>query len=148
MGFADAVHPAHSADLADAAETAHAGTVRFLGFVADIEALMAVSDMVVISSHSEGLPNVAVEAFALGRPLLATRVGGLVDLQTMNADALTLVPPGDPAALADGIAALLNDPARCLSQIRAGYSIIDQDLNTAEVARKYERFYAECLSGQ
>jgi glycosyltransferase involved in cell wall biosynthesis len=63
-------------------------------------------DVSVLSSLSEGFPNSVVEAMAAARPVVATRVGGTPDA---IADGITgrLVPPGDPAALAAGIAGML-----------------------------------------
>ena len=65
-------------------------------------------DLVVLPSHSEGIPNVLREAHACGRPFVATRVGGVAEL----ADPATsrLVEPGDPGALAEAIRATLDDP--------------------------------------
>lgn len=63
----------------------------------------------VLSSLSEGFPNSVVEAMAAERPIVATRVGGTPDA---IADGITgvLVPPRDPAALAAGIARVVEDP--------------------------------------
>lgn len=63
----------------------------------------------VLSSISEGFPNSVVEAMAAARPIVATRVGGTPDA---IADGITgiLVPPQDPAALAEGIARMLEHP--------------------------------------
>ena len=59
-------------------------------------------DVLCLPSHSEGSPNVVVEALASGRPVVATRVGGVPDLVVEGTTGL-LVPPGDAAALAAGL---------------------------------------------
>ena len=66
------------------------------------------SDVVVLPSYSEGIPNVLREAQACGRPFVATRVGGIPEV----ADPATsrLVAPGSPAALAGAIRATLAEP--------------------------------------
>lgn len=68
----------------------------------EIPAWMAAADVVVLSSRTEGYPNVLVEALACGRPVVATRVGGVPDIVTDDTLGI-MVDPADPAALARGI---------------------------------------------
>ncbi|MCE5203451.1 MAG: glycosyltransferase family 4 protein [Actinomycetia bacterium] len=75
---------------------------------ADLAWWYAAADVVVVPSRYEGFGLVALEAMACGRPVVATAVGGLPEVVPPKAGAL--VPPRDPAALADAIAALLGDP--------------------------------------
>jgi glycosyltransferase involved in cell wall biosynthesis len=84
--------------------------VRFLGQRADIPALLAAADVVVVPSRWEGQPLIVQEALRAGRPLVASRVGGIPDL-TGEAAAL-LIPAGDPVRLASAVASVLDDPAR------------------------------------
>ena len=70
---------------------------------------MAAADVVVLASHSEGTPNVVLEALACGRRVVATNVGGIPDLITDESLGL-LVPPHDPEALATAIARALREP--------------------------------------
>lgn len=86
------------------------GRVALPGFRTDLDALIGAADVVVLPSFTEGLPNVALEAGAAGVPVVATAVGGTPEV---IADGVTglLVPPGNPAALAAGIIAILRDPA-------------------------------------
>jgi len=60
---------------------------------------MAAADVTVLSSRKEGHPNAAVESLACGRPVVATRVGGVPEILTSDALGL-LVPPEDPPVLA------------------------------------------------
>ncbi|QMU78479.1 glycosyltransferase family 4 protein [Streptacidiphilus sp. PB12-B1b] len=83
--------------------------VRLLGHRTDVPELLAAADVVVISSRWEARSLVAQEALRAGVPLVATAVGGLPELV---GDAAVLVPPGDRAALADAVSALLADSAR------------------------------------
>jgi teichuronic acid biosynthesis glycosyltransferase TuaC len=70
---------------------------------------MAAADIVVLPSHSEGTPNVVLEALASGRRVVASNVGGIPDLIT-SPELGTLVPPRDPIALAAALVAALRAP--------------------------------------
>lgn len=67
---------------------------------------MAAADLVTLPSYSEGHPNVLVEALACGRPVVATPVGGIPEV--VDTDCGVLVPARDPAALAAGLADVLD----------------------------------------
>jgi len=82
--------------------------VRFLGQRTDIPALLGAADVVVVPSFWEGQPLIAQEALRAGRPLVASRVGGIPDVT--GEGAALLVPPGDPAALAGAVQSVLDDP--------------------------------------
>jgi glycosyltransferase involved in cell wall biosynthesis len=64
----------------------------------------------VLPSFSEGLPRVALEALARGRPVIGSRAGGIPDAVQDDRNGL-LVPPGDAQALADALVRLLSDRA-------------------------------------
>jgi glycosyltransferase involved in cell wall biosynthesis len=86
-----------------------AGRIRFLGAQAHerMPDFFRAADLTVLCSHSEGIPNVLRESLACGTPFVATRVGGIADIATPEC---ILVPPGDPAALAEAIAHRLASP--------------------------------------
>jgi glycosyltransferase involved in cell wall biosynthesis len=84
--------------------------VRFLGQRDDIPALLAAADVVVVPSVWEGQPLIVQEALRAGKPLVASRTGGIPDLT--GEDSALLVPPGDPGALTAAIVSLLDDPGR------------------------------------
>ncbi len=82
--------------------------VRFLGARTDVPALLAAADVVAVPSRWEGQPLIVAEALRAGRPVVASRAGGIPAMT--GEDAALLVQPDDPGALADAIRAVLDDP--------------------------------------
>ncbi|MDO8071154.1 glycosyltransferase [Janthinobacterium sp. SUN176] len=95
--------------------------VRFAGPVdnAAMPALYQASDIVLNPSLADNMPNSVLEALACGVPVVSTNVGGIPALLHDGVTAL-LVPPGDPAAMAHAIVALLRDPPRARAMADAG----------------------------
>lgn len=85
------------------------GVVEWLGYVADMPALFARIDMLVLPSYREGLPKGLIEAAACARALVATDVPGCREVISDGVDGL-LVPAGKSEPLARAIAQLLDDP--------------------------------------
>src|SRR5207245_2997636 len=75
---------------------------RFVGDVPAIETVLAAADVAVLPSLFEGMPNVVLEAMAMGCPVIATAVGGSRELVRHGETGL-LVPPGDATALASAL---------------------------------------------
>src|SRR5262245_17138402 len=86
------------------------GTVRFAGFRRDVAACLAAADIVALPSLEEGLGVAALEAMAAGRPVVASRVGGLPEA-VVDGETGYLVPPADPPALGAALARLARDTA-------------------------------------
>src|ERR671930_405634 len=88
------------------------GIVRdtlFVGYQEDVAPFYAAFDALVLPSGNEGTPVSAIEALAAGRPVVATRVGGVPDVVEEGEDGY-LVEPGDVDALAERLAQLAADP--------------------------------------
>jgi len=85
------------------------GAARLVGFRRDVAACLAAADIVALPSLQEGLGVAALEAMAAGRPVVASRVGGLAEAVVHEETGL-LVLPGDPTALAAALARLARDP--------------------------------------
>ena len=114
------------------------GRVVMPGFVADLDGLTAAADVVALSSHSEGLPNVLLEASAAGVPVAATRVGGVPEVVADGVSGL-LSPPGDAAALAHNLARLLGDSGLRASMGAAGRERMRAHFTFAAQADAYRR---------
>ena len=93
---------------------------------------MQAADVVVLPSEAEGMPNVVREALACGRPVVATPVGDVP--RVLSSDAGVLVPPGNPAALADALATVLARPWDP-DKIRALVSDMTWERNAEATAR-------------
>lgn len=93
--------------------------VRLAGHAPDIGAVLAGAGLCVLPSRREGFGNVIVEAMAASVPVLAAACSGPARLIEDGRNGF-LVAPGDAAALAGAMAALLADPARRESVVKAG----------------------------
>lgn len=96
-----------------------AHVVVCLPFTADVLPLYRLLDLAMLPSRMEGFSQALLEAMALGKPVIASAVGGNLDLVRHGIDGL-LVSPLDPSAWAAAIERLLNDPALAAALGRAG----------------------------
>jgi glycosyltransferase involved in cell wall biosynthesis len=85
-----------------------AGSVEFVGYVADTDKLLSEATVFLAPGHLDGFGLSVVEAMAHGVPVVAARAGG--HLETLAGDGL-LFPPGDPAAAAEELVRLAHDPS-------------------------------------
>jgi glycosyltransferase involved in cell wall biosynthesis len=86
-------------------------SVVFAGYREDVARMLSVFDITVLPSLSEGFSLVLVEAMALGRPVIASAVGGIREI-LKNGQTGVLVPPGESEAIADAIVNLLRHEER------------------------------------
>jgi glycosyltransferase involved in cell wall biosynthesis len=119
------------------------GRVNFLGWRNDIDEIMPLFDIFVMPSLNEGMGRVLVEAMAAGKPIVASKVGGIPDLVQHNHNGL-LVPPGDEKALAAGIRQLINDPAKAKKMGQRGQELCNQ-FSVESMVEKIDRLYSELL---
>jgi glycosyltransferase involved in cell wall biosynthesis len=100
------------------------GEVEFRGFVRDVRSVMAAADIVVQPSLREPFGIVLLEAMALCKAIVCTKVGGMVEV--VDDQCAVVVPPSDPEALAHALIDLLNDPARAARMGEAGRSRLEE----------------------
>jgi glycosyltransferase involved in cell wall biosynthesis len=85
--------------------------VEFLGHREDVPALLATSDVYAFPSRTEAFPNGLIEGMAAGLPVVASGVGGMLELVDNGCNGI-LVPPGDEHALASSLLAVMQDETR------------------------------------
>ena len=100
----------------------------------------------VLPSHTEGLPNAALEALAMDVPVLATAVGGTPEVIT-DGETGRLVPPSAPAALASAMSDFLAHRERWQQWATAGRRTVEQRFDFRARTRKMEAIYEE-LAGR
>jgi len=123
-----------------------AGCFILAGFRGDVERFLPHADLAVNSSFTEGLPVVVLEALAAGLPVVATAVGGTPEVIEEGTHGF-LVPSGDPAALARGIATALSDEARRQSMGQAGRQRVREQFTFAAQSLQYQRLFERLMRG-
>ena len=106
------------------------------GWRRDTAALLAAADLFVCPSRHEPLGNVVIEAFSAGRPVVASDIDGPAALIAQDQTGIK-VPPDDPGALADAIAALLEDRARAARLAAAGRAVFEAEHAAAPVLARW-----------
>lgn len=119
--------------------------ILFTGWREDLPRICADLDLLAVSSNNEGTPVSAIEAMAASRPVVATKVGGLVDLLQ---DGVTgrLVRPGDPGALSAAILDLLADPARRARMGAEARRVAHERYRAERLVRDVATLYEELLA--
>ncbi len=105
--------------------------------------LFSAADMVVVPSLYEGFGLVPLEAFEAGKPVIASRVEALTDFLADGVNAL-LIPPKDPAALAEAISQLATDDALCTKLSEGGAQTLEE-LRSRPAHEKWLTLYTEAL---
>lgn len=114
--------------------------VTFHGFQRDTPQRLAKIDIFVLSSLREGTSISILEAMAAGKPIVATAVGGNPALVEDEVNGL-LVPPSDPAALAQALKRLIEDEGLRVQMGQANRHKARQKFGLTAMTRQYERLY-------
>lgn len=110
------------------------------GFRHDLDCLLPFFDVLVVPSFTEGLPNVILEAFAAGVPVVATAVGGIPEVIDDEMSGF-LAPSGDAGALANRITRLLNSDDLARTMGKRGRRRVLQDFTFEAQASAYRRLF-------
>lgn len=121
-----------------------AGYVRFLGWRPDVARVMAVCDIFCLPSRNEGMGKVLVEAMAMGKPIIASSIGGIPDMVRSGENGI-LVPAGDAAAWAEAIARLCRDPEERRRMGDAGMQMAPR-YGSEEMIKRIDRMYGKLLN--
>lgn len=122
------------------ARPAHQGSAWMPGKVVSVPGVLARLDVCCFPSTEPGVPTSLLEAAALGRAIVASDVPGIAGLYA-DGDEIALVPPGDPFALSEAVAALLDDPERAARMgERARLRTVDEYASFAAVGRYLELY--------
>lgn len=116
--------------------------VIFCGLRRDIPAVLAALDVLVFSSRWEGLPVTLLEGMAAARPVVSTAVGGVGEVVKDGESAL-LVPPGDPAALAEACLRVLREPKLADKLATAAYVRVCANYSLDVMLRRTLELYEE-----
>jgi len=127
-----------------ASDSIASGHIRFTGIRSDIPQVLAATDLLAFPSVVPHFARPIIEAGAMAKPVVASRVGGPVELVQEGVTGL-LVPPSDPAALAEAIITILKDPARAKAIGEAGYAQAREKFEATTNARKTFSVYEEIL---
>ena len=120
------------------------GSVTFQGFRQDVPDVLAAADIFVLPSLWEGLPIGLLEAMAMGKAVIATRVDGTREVVQTEENGL-LVEPGDIAALAAALVRLGSDPALRAALRGKALETVRQQYNAALMTRAIEAAYTSTL---
>lgn len=116
----------------------------FLGRRSDVPAILACCDIAVLPSLAEGLPNAVLEYLAAALPVVATALGGNLEIIQDGKTGL-LVTPQDPHALAVALIKLLNDAALTANIAAAGHEYVKQNFSFERLVTEMEQLYAKLL---
>lgn len=118
--------------------------VDFLGQVDNINPLLEIMDVGVLSSDSEGFSNAILEYMAAGIPVVATEVGGNMECIT-NGSTGYLVPCGDFVSMGDKIIELLKDVKKYHQIQQDAYQLIKNNYLIEDCVKKHQEFYISII---
>ena len=118
--------------------------IMFLGLRDDVPGLLQIFDIVCLASLYEGMSRVILEAQAAGKPVVATKVGGIVDIVAEDKTAI-LVAPRDVGALAFAIIKLIDDEHLRKSMSSAAEKFVDYRFSSKKMVQDIILVYEELL---
>ena len=118
-------------------------SVRWTGVVPDAASLFSAFDVFVLSSRTEGIPIVLLEAMRASVPIVATRVGGVPEM--LDETEALLVPSEQAAALAKAIGSVREDAVSAAKRAQAARARLERDFAVEPWVRRYEAVYRSVL---
>lgn len=114
--------------------------ITFMGYRTDIQNVMCQLDLVVLSSLWEGLPLTPIEAFSVGKTIVATSVDGTLEVVRNNENGL-LVEPRKIIELADKICWMIDHPTERLQMEKSALETFKKEFAFSKFAQSYIDFY-------
>ncbi|MBI4241717.1 MAG: glycosyltransferase, partial [Candidatus Rokubacteria bacterium] len=120
--------------------------VSFTGFRPDVADLLRAMDCFALASvRTEGVPQSLLQALATELPVVASAIGGIPEVVEHQVTGL-LVPPGDPAALAEGILTVLGQPDLARRLAKGGRQLAERRFSRAVATQRLIALYEELLA--
>ena len=119
----------------------------FTGHRTDMHKIYAAIDLLAITSYTEGLPNVLLEAFAYSKPVVSTNVGGISEVISDGENGI-LVNPGDVHKIGSSLSLLLNNSQLADEYSKNGRLLIEKKFNFMLRVKKLEKIYDEILGSK
>ncbi len=119
--------------------------VRMLGERTDVEKLLQIADVLLLTSKSEGIPLTILEAFASCVPVVATKVGGIPEIITSGENGL-LAPAGDDIRIAGNLHKILTKPEYAAALAENARKRFEEGFTEDQMVYEYERLYEEIVN--
>ena len=118
----------------------HKAYIRLFGAHDQVESIINIFDIGVLSTFTEGISNSIMEYMALSKPVVATEGGGTKEL-VVNGETGILIPPKSPAILAEKINYLLRSPQLLESMGTKGKKRIENLFNIKQMGESFEAIF-------
>jgi glycosyltransferase involved in cell wall biosynthesis len=119
--------------------------VILAGYQPDVAGFLSASDLFVLPSLREGTPNALLEAMALAKPVVVSRVGGVPEI-VQDGETGLLVPPQDSSSVAQAVLTLMHDPNRAAAMGQRARRVIEQNFNAQRLAQEIAAVYHKALT--
>ncbi len=123
------------------------GYIHFMGYRSDIQNLMKQMDFIVLSSLWEGLPLTPIEAFSVGKTVVATSVDGTVEIVEDGKNGF-LAEPRNPGQLAKKIIYLITHKEKRIKMEEAALKCYNEEFSFRVFSNRYLKFYINAIQKQ
>lgn len=118
--------------------------VHFMGYRTDVQNLLAQTDLVVLSSLWEGLPLTPIEAFSVGKTIVATAVDGTPEVVHDTENGL-LIPARDAQAIAEKVCYMIAHPEERSAMEKGAKETFEKDFSFARFTERYVEYYKRMI---
>ncbi|MEZ4729001.1 MAG: glycosyltransferase family 4 protein [Caldilineaceae bacterium] len=119
--------------------------IRFWGYQEEITSYIAAADLLLVTSDSDGIPAVVLEAGFLGKPTVGTKVGGMAEC-VLDGETGFLIDPQDEMGFAEAVTALLHNAPHCEAMGTQAKAWVVKNFAMAQVAQQYLDFYQQLIA--